>query len=117
MIVVNDIVREIVVYSIRPECLDDFRHLLLPEFREEVIRLTGCLAYETLSEVNDRRMFVDIVTWQSLADATKAVEVIQQLQQQSDKPWFNMFERSILFKHFKPVSDWCNFDEPLLKVG
>ncbi len=101
------IIREVVVYTVKPDMLREFTERLYDAFRSEVIRQPGCLAYETLSDINNSNTFVDIVTWRSLSLAKAAANYIQQ---QHALGQFKMFEQAIVFKHCLPYRDWCQDD-------
>ena len=104
------VTRKLVVYTIKPDYITDYCHRLLKEFREQIIQLPGCLAYETLSDTDNQDVFADIVTWASMQQARNAEQIIHHKKQHSTQDCFKMFDEIMLFKYFSPLSDWCNFD-------
>ena len=67
-----NIVKEVVIYRIKPNQTETFVNQGLDELRNCAASFEGMIKHDTLVSAKDESVFIDLVEWDSLESAEKA---------------------------------------------
>lgn len=102
-----DNVVELVVYKIKPECVEKYSTEIIDFFRKTVMSLKGFISYEFFQNCKNENLFMDIVYWDTLENAENAAKTVKEIQKGEDfMDYINAFNGVEIFSHFKPLKKW-----------
>ena len=100
-----NIVKEVVIYRIKPNQTETFVNQGLDELRNCAASFEGMIKHDTLVSAKDESVFIDLVEWDSLESAEKAAVQLDAKTKAGELPLMaQTFERVEFFDHFKAWS-------------
>ena len=91
-------VYELVVYKIKPEYSENYDDIL-ESARTCIMKFPGILEYQTFRSSENDRVFMDLVKWTSLENATNAAAQLEKIKELA--PFMAAFEEIKLMDHFE----------------
>ncbi len=100
----NQNVKEIIVYRVKTNEVDDFTKNGLDQLRSFAQGQPGMKKHTTFRSVKNQDVFVDFVSWDSLEQAEAAVAKMDELSKSEEvQRMMQSFEKVEFFDHFKLV--------------
>lgn len=93
-------VTEVVIYKIKADKVKDYSATIAEVSTDFLKTQKGFNSREILQDYQDNTLFLDIVIWDSLEDAQKAMQVSQ--KEASLIPFIEATEEIVTFRHYKP---------------
>ncbi len=97
-VVAETTVYELVVYRIKASYQDSYDEVL-HEARECIMKFPGIIEYQTFRSAEDNLLFMDLVKWNSLAEAKEAAQKLEEIKELA--PFIAAFEEIKFMNHFE----------------
>ena len=104
----ESIVREVIHYRVAPGLEKGFCSELLPRMRFLVTQMNGCLAFETLADIDKPNHYIDIVTWQSRAKLLHAQRTLNGIGSSDERRESQSYRQILSRQQLNHLSDWCH---------